>query len=82
MSRYLDGKVKTMWAIRRRVAELLRPALEARIAATKDQSSRRKGQRQYEDCIQWLLDAHTAKGDKLTPDQLAQDLFIIIVSIV
>lgn len=85
LSRYLDSEVGTMWSLRRRAAELLRPALAARIEASRASTSStssytRKGQRQYEDCIQWLLDSYDAKAMELTPDQLAQDLFIIIVA--
>jgi cytochrome P450 len=78
VSKYLDDEVKTMWSIRRQVAELLRPELEARIDASKSQSGQQKGRREQEDCIQWLLDSYMAKGHELTPDQLAQDMFILI----
>jgi cytochrome P450 len=30
--------------------------------------------------VQWLLDAHSSYGKNLTPDQLAQDLFVIMTA--
>ncbi|KAI9147222.1 Cytochrome P450 monooxygenase ccsG [Paramyrothecium foliicola] len=80
LSQYFDKEVKTMWSIRRQVAELLRPELETRIKASESSSTQRKGQREHEDCIQWLVDSYKAKGQELTPDQLAQDMFILIVA--
>jgi cytochrome P450 len=85
LSRYANDGVKAMWKSRYRARELLHPVLEARKAATAEYQTKggdRKaiGRRKYEDGVQWLLDAHTAKGKQLTPDQLAQDLFVIMTA--
>jgi cytochrome P450 len=78
LSQYFVDEVKTMWSIRRQVAELLRPELESRKEMAKFQLPEQKGRREQEDCIQWLLDSHMANNSELTPDQLAQDMFILM----
>ncbi|KAL9111457.1 MAG: hypothetical protein Q9227_004135 [Pyrenula ochraceoflavens] len=86
LSRYTNDGVKTMWKHRARARELLTPILQNRINATEELkaqgkgATKRKGPRKYEDGVQWLLDAHTARNKSLTPDQLAQDLFVIMTA--
>ena len=92
LSRYADPGVKRMWGLRARARELLAPVLQTRIAATKEEAlssdseggnrkvRHKQGQRKYEDGVQWLYDAHKARGKKLTPDQLTQDLFVIMTA--
>jgi cytochrome P450 len=84
LSQYTNDGVKTMWKHRIRARELLAPVLQSRIDAMEELKSqgikKQKGPRKYEDGVQWLLDAHTAHGKTLTPDQLAQDLFVIMTA--
>lgn len=84
LSRYTNSGVKTMWKHRARARELLEPVLQSRIDATAELEAEgvkvQKGRRKYEDGVQWLLDAHTTRGKTLTPDQLAQDLFVIMTA--
>lgn len=84
LSQYTNDGVKTMWKHRARAREILTPVLQSRIDATKDLKAKgakkHNGPRKYEDGVQWLLDAHTAHGKTLTPDQLAQDLFVIMTA--
>lgn len=84
LSQYTNDGVKTMWKHRARGRELLAPVLQSRIDATEELKAKGfknlKGPRKYEDGVQWLLDAHTAHGKTLTPDQLAQDLFVIMTA--
>ncbi|KFA78620.1 hypothetical protein S40288_06963 [Stachybotrys chartarum IBT 40288] len=82
-SQYLNDGAKTMWKLRFRAGELLSPVLQARVTATKEllaQGVRIKGRRKYEDGVQWLYHAHTARGKSLTPGQLSQDLFVIMTA--
>lgn len=84
LSRYINGGVKAMWKYRYRARVLLDPVLQARINATNElkniSEKTQKGRRKYEDGVQWLYDAHTARGKTLTPDQLSQDLFVIMTA--
>ncbi|TVY90415.1 Cytochrome P450 monooxygenase [Lachnellula willkommii] len=84
LSQYTNGGVRTMWKHRARAREILTPVLQNRINATEELKAKGikkpKGPRKYEDGVQWLLDAHTAHGKILTPDQLAQDLFVIMTA--
>jgi cytochrome P450 len=82
-SRYLDDGIKTMWRLRARAGMILEPVLQSRIAAEEErqaQGGSKKNQRKYEDGVQWLYDAHLAHGKVLTPDQLSQDLFVIMTA--
>ncbi|KAI1158423.1 cytochrome P450 [Nemania serpens] len=83
-SRYANSGVRTMWKHRARARTLLAPVLEARIAATAEYAAQggrsKQGRRKYEDGVQWLYDTHTARGKVLTPDQLAQDLFVMMTA--
>ncbi|KAI1759967.1 cytochrome P450 [Hypoxylon sp. FL1150] len=84
LSHYTNDGVRAMTKCRIRASELLTPVLQNRIDATADLKARgtkkSKGPRKYEDGVQWLLDAHTAHGKDLTPDQLARDLFVIMTA--
>ncbi|KAI0189877.1 cytochrome P450 [Astrocystis sublimbata] len=95
LSQYTDKGVRRMFEIQTRASEILAPVLRARIAATVDlkanangvsvgdgggSGNRIKGRRQYEDGVQWLYDAHTARGKELTPVQLARDLFVMMTA--
>lgn len=84
LSQYIHPGIRSMWRYRRRAGELLAPILEARRAAVERESREGKrktgGPREYEDCVQWLLDAHSSYGKTLTPDQLVQDLFVIMTA--
>ncbi|KAI0975800.1 cytochrome P450 [Xylaria arbuscula] len=83
LSQYTNKGVKTMWKLQTRASELLAPVLQARIAATeevKEKGRKIKGRRKYEDGVQWLYDAHTARGKVLTPVQLARDLFVMMTA--
>jgi len=84
LSQHTNDGVKTMWKHRIRARELLAPVLQSRVDATEELKSKGvekyKGPRKYEDGVQWLLDAHTAHGKILIPDQLAQDLFVIMTA--
>lgn len=84
LSRYTNDAIKTMYRHRCRAGELLAPVLQARIDATEELKAQgikpRQGQRKFEDGVQWLYDAHAARGKKLTPDQLTQDLFVIMTA--
>ncbi|KAK0624852.1 cytochrome P450 [Bombardia bombarda] len=71
---------------RREAAEILRPVLEARMAELDNRvtsTSSGKGRRvsgEHEDAIQWLLEEFRARGKKLTPDTLAQSIFVIMTA--
>ncbi|KAK4107310.1 cytochrome P450 [Canariomyces notabilis] len=84
LSQYIHPGIRSMWRYRRRAGELLAPVLGTRRAAVERElkEGRRKtgGPREYEDCVQWLLDAHSSYGKTLTPDQLVQDLFVIMTA--
>ncbi|KAI1171802.1 cytochrome P450 [Nemania sp. FL0916] len=83
LSQYTNKGVKTMFKLQTRASELLTPVLQARIAATEELKSKGrkiKGQRKYEDGVQWLRDAHTSRGKTPTPVQLARDLFVMMTA--
>ncbi|CAJ2510544.1 Uu.00g095130.m01.CDS01 [Anthostomella pinea] len=85
LSRYTNDGVKAMWKYQARAAELLAPVLGARVAATQElQAGPRKrggkGPRKFEDGVQWLYGAHTARGNQLTAEQLPRDLFVIMTA--
>ncbi|KAI0024027.1 cytochrome P450 [Xylariomycetidae sp. FL0641] len=78
LARYFDANTRSVLQLRRRAADMLRPHLEARRngegVGFKDKESR------YDDAIQWLSDVYNKRGKNLSPDQLAQDQFIVNVA--
>lgn len=68
--------------VRQKAVKFVCPVLEARHAAFKDAES--NGQlgalEKQDDFIQWLIDKHRARGNKVTLDQLVQNIFITIVT--
>jgi cytochrome P450 len=41
---------------------------------------KRTGCKKYEDAVQWLLDAHAARGKDVDPVQITRDIFIIMTA--
>ncbi|KAI1120675.1 cytochrome P450 [Nemania abortiva] len=76
LARYIDADVKNLIKCRRKAADLLRPALEHRLAELR---SNKAGQK-HQDAIQWLIVEHRRKGHRLSPDELAQNLLVLTVS--
>lgn len=84
LSHYTNDRVRRMRILQARAIEILTPVLQNRIDATEElkatKAENHKGARKYEDCVQWLLDAHTTHGKTLTPIQLVRDLFVIMTA--
>ena len=84
LARYTNDGAKAMCKYQARAGELLTPVLQNRIDAAAQLKAKGikkvRGPRKYEDGVQWLLDAHTAHGKDLTPEQLARDLFVIMTA--
>ncbi|KAK7757857.1 hypothetical protein SLS62_000235 [Diatrype stigma] len=72
LAQYLDSNTQAVLRLRRRAAEMLSPYLETR------RSDSDRGQ--SEDALQWLLDTYESRKKTLSPDQLAQDEFILNVA--
>lgn len=72
LAQYLDSNTRAVLRLRRRAAEMLSPYLETR------RSDSDRGQ--SEDALQWLLDTYESRKKTLSPDQLAQDEFILNVA--
>ncbi|KAB5575413.1 cytochrome P450 [Coniochaeta sp. 2T2.1] len=84
---YTNKNIREMWRLRARGAALLAPLLEERRAASEEAAVHaekggkvREGKRKYEDAVQWLYDAHKTTGRPLTPDQLVQEVLVIMVA--
>lgn len=74
-AKYFDHSVKTVLKYRAEGAELLRPTLEKRTAELD------RGQAGgHHDAVQWLIEEFRANQKKLTPDTLAQALFVIMTA--
>ncbi|RYP81367.1 hypothetical protein DL769_002013 [Monosporascus sp. CRB-8-3] len=72
LAQYIDSNTRTVLRHRRHAAQVLRPLLEVRMSE-KEEST-------YIDGIKWLLDVYEMRGKNLSPDQLAQDEFILNVA--
>lgn len=57
-----------------------RPRGPPRHAAFREAQARGEELEKHNDFIQWLMDEHRAKGNEVTPDELAQNIFIIMVA--
>ncbi|KAH6855907.1 cytochrome P450 [Chaetomium sp. MPI-CAGE-AT-0009] len=87
VAKYIEPSVHAVLKYRREGAELLRPVLEARIAeldntAPQTVGGKERHERKHEDAIQWLLEEFRARGKKLTPDTLAQSIYVIMTAAV
>ncbi|KXX72861.1 Ent-kaurene oxidase [Madurella mycetomatis] len=87
VAKYIEPSVHAVLKYRREGAELLRPVLEARIAELDNTvpqtvGGKERHERQHEDAIQWLLEEFRARGKKLTPDTLAQSIYVIMTAAV
>lgn len=73
LAKYFNPEIKGVFKRRRAMAEFLAPTLKARndIFDAHIESAERP-----EDAIQWLIEEHRARGQKLTPDTLAQNIII------
>lgn len=85
VAKYIEPSVHAVLKYRREGAELLRPVLEARIAelgntAPQTGGGKERHERQHEDAIQWLLEEFRARGKELTPDALAQNIYVIMTA--
>ncbi|KAH9883542.1 cytochrome P450 [Xylariomycetidae sp. FL2044] len=79
LAKYLDSNTRSVYRVRRRAAQKLRPFLEAR-AATVQSSAEYASESHYADAMKWLADVYRARGKSLSADQLAQDEFIVNVA--
>ncbi|KAM7219559.1 cytochrome P450 monooxygenase [Rhypophila decipiens] len=79
LAKYLEPDVKEVYKYRKRAAELLEPTIKSRLSKAKlgKQGPAGETQEKAEDAIQWLLDAHLAKGRVPTPDDIVQNLFVL-----
>jgi hypothetical protein len=85
VAKYIEPSVHAVLKYRREGAELLRPVLEARIAeldntAPQTMGGKERHERRHEDAIQWLLEEFRARGKRLTPDTLAQSIYVIMTA--
>ncbi|KAM7200665.1 cytochrome P450 monooxygenase [Naviculisporaceae sp. PSN 640] len=85
LAKYFEAEVKEVYKYRKQAAQLLEPTIRARLAAAgSPSSSRTEGDQttpdRPEDAIQWLLDAHLAKGRVPTPDDIVQNLFVLMTA--
>ncbi|KAH9896312.1 cytochrome P450 [Xylariomycetidae sp. FL2044] len=78
LAKYIDADVKSVIKIRREAGEMLRPVIEARSKQLDSADS--AGGKHNQDAIQWLLLEHRKKGQRLSPDELAQNLLVMTVS--
>ncbi|KAK4212042.1 cytochrome P450 monooxygenase [Rhypophila decipiens] len=79
LAKFLEPDVKEVYKYRKQAAELLEPTIKSRLSKAKlgKQSTAGEAQEKPEDAIQWLLDAHLAKGRVPTPDDIVQNLFVL-----
>jgi len=73
LAKYFDPEIKGVFKRRRAMAELLAPTLKARNDAF---DAHIEDAERPEDAIKWLIEEHRARGQKLTPDTLAQNIII------
>lgn len=73
LSKYLSPEVKGILKRRREMAEFLSPVLKARHAAF---DANVEGAERPEDAIQWLMEEHRARGQRVTPDTLTQNIIV------
>ncbi|CAJ2507701.1 Uu.00g088870.m01.CDS01 [Anthostomella pinea] len=72
---YLSPEVAQVNKARRQAAQLVRPVLEARQAAY---ASRGAEVEKHDDFIQWIMDSYRASGKTATPDDIVQNIFIVM----
>ena len=73
LAKYFNPEIKWVFKRRRAMTEFLAPVLKARNDAF---DAHIEGAERPEDAIQWLTEEHRARGHKLTPDTLAQNIII------
>lgn len=73
LAKYFNPEIKWVFKRRRAMAEFLAPVLKARNDAF---DAHIEGAERPEDAIPWLTEEHRARGHKLTPDTLAQNIII------
>lgn len=72
---YLNPEVAAVNDARREAAELVRPVLQARQA---DYAAHGKGAEKHDDFIQWIMESYRANGKTVTPDEMVQNIFIVM----
>lgn len=75
-AKYLVPEIKRMAKLRREAADFVKPVIDARYAAMDGTQVENRP----EDAIQWLIDEHAAKGRTLSPDELVQSVFVVMVA--
>lgn len=73
LAKYFNAEIKGLFKRRRAMAEFLAPTLKARNDAL---NTHMVDAERPEDAIQWLIEEHRARGQKLTPDTLTQNIII------
>lgn len=79
LAKYVDPYVKAIYSTRRKGEQILKPALEARVA---NSESRDQGQgaNTYNDGLQWLVDAYRAKDEPVKVEQIMQDVAYLLAA--
>ncbi|KAI8946243.1 cytochrome P450 [Xylaria longipes] len=73
---YLNPEVALVNEARHEAAELVRPVLEARQAAY--YAAQGVEVEKHDDFIQWIMDNYRANGKTVTPDEMVQNIFIVM----
>ena len=75
-----------MWKYCTRAGKILTPVLQSRIEVKQELkvkgAKKHKEPREYEDGVQWQLDAHNVHEKTLKSDQLAQDVVVIMTAFI
>lgn len=86
LAKYFEADVKDVYKYRKQASKLLEPTINSRINAARSASSsshQTRGNEKVdkpEDAIQWLLDAHLARGRIPSADDIAQNLFVLMTA--
>ncbi|KAK3370063.1 cytochrome P450 [Podospora didyma] len=77
-AKYIQPEIKELYRLRGRVAKLLTPLLEERIAIrAKNRATSGKKKDLHADAVQWFVDEYDVKGLKPRADHLARDMLML-----
>lgn len=76
LAKYFNPQVKSVLRVRERGAELIRPTIEARQRDFEENGA--AAAVRHDDMIQWMMEEHRSRSQRITPDVIVQNIFIVM----